>query len=497
MLRTDTGWAESSKTSTTLCSGKSGIRTSIARAKFSLVSRFIFSLLFVSIAESDPKVPIIKLWQKEHSSSAAASEINPHAEREKRAAIEFFQQAGSHDCQVSFYIGLARYRLAESDEAIRRFQSSTECDPLYLPARAALAEAYAQLGDMSRALTAFDAALQIDPNNTDALRGASRIHLDAQSNDKAVPLLEKLVSIESSDTSVKNHLGAAYAATGRFNEAEARFTSVLAVQPSDLSTMTGLANVMLKTSRNQDAVLLLQKAVNSSTPAYEPLFLLGSAYNSSGESEKAVTLLEKAVKLAPNDQEGWYQLATAYGKVGRLQERQSALTSFKLAKESSHRSKLVLKETAAAIENVGALVKQGDLRQAARILEASLERERTNSDLLFRTAGVYFDLPDYERARTLVNEAIRLAPSEWQYEYLRGLIEKGDRRFEQASSAFETALQLNPKAPDVHNQLGDLELRTGNAAGAVKHFKHAAELDPRDSSYRLDLEAALAQLPNR
>jgi len=414
-----------------------------------------------------------------------------------REAIDFFERAGSHDCQIGFYIGLARYRLGESDEAIRRFQSSIECDPGFVAARVAIAEAYAQRGDTARALAAFDAALQIDPKNVDALRAASRIHLDAQSNDKAISLLETLVSIETGDSGARNDLGAAYAATSRFVEAETQFKAVLSVEPSNVSAMTGLANVMLKSGRSEEAMVLLQKAVSSSTPAYEPLFLLGSTYNSSGQAEKAVHVLEKAVKLSPADPEAWYQLASAYGKLGRLQERREALASFKLARERAQQSKSVLRETASAVENAGNLVRQGNLREAARVLEAALEKDSSNSDLLFRTASVYFDLKGYGRARSLVTEAIRIAPSEWQYEYLRGLIEKDDRRFEQARNAFRTALRLNPKAPDVHNQLGDLELRTGNAGAAVKHFKQAAELAPGDSSYRLNLEAALAQLHDK
>lgn len=411
-----------------------------------------------------------------------------------RDAIQLFEQARSHDCRVSFYIGVARYRLGEGDEAIRSFQAAAECDPKFAPARVALAEAYAQRGDTARALTAFEAALEIDPKNADALRGASRIHLDAQSNDKVIAMLETLVSIEPRDIDAKSQLAAAYAATSRFAEAEVQFRSALETQPSHLSAMTGLANVLLKTGRSEEAVLLLQKAASASTSAYEPLFVLGSMYNSSGEPRKAAEALERAVKLAPNEPEVWYQLATAYGKLERVKDRQRALESFRLAKERSQESRLTRKETAAAIETAGSLVRQGDLRKAARVLEAALEKDGRNGDLLFRTAGLHFDLGAYERARKLVNEAIGVAPSEWRYEYLRGLVEKSDHRLNEAKKAMKAAMELNPKAPDVHNQMGDLELRAGNPGAAVEHFKRAAELDPDDSSYRLNLEAALRQV---
>ena len=412
---------------------------------------------------------------------------------EYRRAIELFEPARSRNCRVNFFIGLARYRLGEPDEAIRSFQTAAECDSKFAGARVALGEAYAERGDTARAQQAFEAALQIEPRNADALRGACRIHLNAQSNDKVIPLLKTLIAVTGDDADAMSQLGAAYAATSRFPEAETQFRAALKVNASHLSALTGLANVLLKNGRRDEAVPLLERVAGSATSAYEPLFLLGSEYNSSGDSEKAVAALEKAITLAPDEPEVWYQLATAYRKLERAADQQRALQKFKLLKERSQQAKLAKTETARLVKAAGSLVERGDLPGAAEVLESALRNDKENDDLLFRAASVYFDLKAYVRARGLVKEAIRFAPSEWRYEYLRGLIEKSANQPAEARKALDTAVKLNPKAADAYNQLGALALHQGDVRAAIGHFRRASELVPDDSSYRLNLEAALAQ----
>src|SRR5262245_62513769 len=60
-------------------------------------------------------------------------------------AARLFEQAhqASPNCEILFFLGLARYRLKQADPALIAFRSAVECNPKLLPAPLALAEAYA------------------------------------------------------------------------------------------------------------------------------------------------------------------------------------------------------------------------------------------------------------------------------------------------------------------------------------------------------------------
>jgi choline-sulfatase len=62
------------------------------------------------------------------------------------------------------------------------------------------------------------------------------------------------------------------------------------------------------------------------------------------------------------------------------------------------------------------------------------------------------------------------------------MIASDDNRTDQARQALEKVLQLDPKSPTALRQLGELELHTGNYAGAAEHLKQAREVRPEDAT---------------
>jgi tetratricopeptide (TPR) repeat protein len=409
-------------------------------------------------------------------------------------AIELFRRVSDKSCDVSFFIGLAEFRLGNAVPAIRLFEESSACDSKYLAPRLALAEAYMSRGDVRRAEAAFRDVLSIDASDPAALRGLAAIYFHSQANDKVIPLLEKLVAQLPRDADALAQLGAAYAATSQYVEAEKTFVAALAAQPKHASASVGLANVYLKTNRAERGLASLEALVEFAPNAYEPLFLLGSAYSAAGRAAEATEALERASNLAPDEAEIWYQLATLYRRQAKPDLQKKALANFQAAKRKAELSKHVSVETSRAIEEATRLVQAGNLRQAALALEQALKQDGNDADLLYRVASLKFDLKEYANARLLVEKATMLAPSEWRYEYLLGLIQKDERQLASARRAFEAVLRLNPHAADAHNQLGDLALRGGDAAAAVEHFKRAVRLSPDDVAYQLNLSAATAAI---
>jgi len=404
-------------------------------------------------------------------------------------AIRIWQSGNSKDCEVPFYIGLAQYRLKRISEALIQFRTAVSCAPNQLLPRIALAEALAASGDQNRAIAQYEEALKIDPKSIDALRAAAFLSVTNQLNDKAVGLLERLLEIAPTDTAARAQLGAVYAAIGRMEDAETALKTALQQDATNASALIGLANVYLKTGRPQPATELLEKAIVS-VQSFEPLFLLGSAYSNQGRYEDAVRAFQRAIQLDRNQAEVYYQMATALGKLNRSEERAQALEHFRQLREKKQKTDEDVRRAERLLEMAKPLVDQGELVQAVSLLQEAHSIQPDSGDILFRLAGLQYDLRRYVAARQSVTEAIRRTSDEWNYYLLLGLIEKDVSRLDESRVALERALQLNPNSADIRNHLGDVAMRQTRFREAAEHFQIALKFAPDDLAIQANLEAA-------
>lgn len=427
-------------------------------------------------------------WQQTLEQAKRAFDAGDYA-----AAAQLFEKAHAESprCDIPFYLGLARYRLKQTDAALIAFQVAVQCDPRLVPAHLALGEAHTDRGNDGEALSAYLKVLDLEPKNGSALRAAASLYLRNKVNDKAVPLLETLIALDARDPQARVDLAAAYAATGNREGAELQFQEALRLKPNDASALMGLANLSLKKGEETQAIALLQKAVRVAPKAYEPRFLLGSAYNRLGRYQEALTELQTALRLGgDSSSEVYYHLARAYGGLGRPEDRRKALARFAELTRKSKQDTEAQRTALRLVEQASALVNSGDLQAAAARMEEARELRPSDDRILFRLASVHYDLQRYDLARNYAQEAISLAPSEWLYHFLLGLVEKESRRWQEARSSLEIAVRLNPSAAEVHNALGEVALQQDDSQRAIASFKRAAELDPKQPAYRSNLEAA-------
>jgi len=148
-------------------------------------------------------------------------------------AARLFEEARQQDpaCEISFYLGITRYRLHQVDSALIAFQEAVKCNPKLTLAYIALGEGYAERGNDGEALAAYERALRLEPENAAALRGAAALYLRAKLNEKAVAALELLVKQEPADAQAHADLGAAYFGTSNLEGSEREFEAALKLNP--------------------------------------------------------------------------------------------------------------------------------------------------------------------------------------------------------------------------------------------------------------------------
>ena len=391
--------------------------------------------------------------------------------------VAFWQTAP--DCGKPVAAGLEAYGRKDYDQALILFRTAMQCDPKLVTAPLALANLYAERGNDGEALGTLLQVLQIEPNNVLALRAASYLYLKNGLHNKALPLLEALVIAVPDAPDGHADLAAVYAAGGKRAEAEKEFRRAIELQPNSFAAAAGLGNVLARAGDHEAAMPLLRKAVALQPGAYEGHFLLGSALNRLGRFEEASVELERASKLGgENEPQVFYQLARAWGGLGKAAERTAALARFSELTRREKESEEAARRGGALIDEARALLQAGDLESAAKRLELARELKPGDATLLFRLAGLNFDLERYGVAREYAQAAISISPATWLYHYLLGLVDQKERRWADAKTSLEVAAKLGPSETVVFNALGEVLVELGDRAAAALAFERAGKIAP-------------------
>jgi superkiller protein 3 len=405
--------------------------------------------------------------------------------------LSFALTQAAPDCGKLFATGLQEYQRKDLNQALIAFRAAAQCDPKLVQAYLAIANIYAERGNGGEALAALLQALQIEPKNVLALRAASNIYLHNSLHLKALPLLETLVTATPEAADAHADLAAVYAASGNRKGAEAEFRRALELQADYFPALAGLGNLLARAGDDAAAMPLLRKAVQLRPRAYEGHFLLGSALNRLGQFEEARTELELASKLGgENEPQVFYQLARTWGGLGKAAERRAALAKFSELTKKEKDDIESQRKAAAWIDEARGLLQAGDLESAAARLELAREVKPGDATLLFRLAGLNFDLQRYDAAREYVQAAISISPATWLYHYLLGLVERSANRLADARASLEVAAKLQSTEAPVFNALGEVLMQQGERQAAIAAFEKAVQLAPNDPTFRQNLESA-------
>ena len=395
------------------------------------------------------------------------------------------------DCGKAMAAGVEEYRRKDLGQALVAFRAAVQCDPKLVAAHLAMADIYAERGNEGEGLEALLRVLQIEPKNALALRAAATLYLKIGLHIKALPLLETLVRVAPKASDAHADLAAVYAAGGNREGAVQEFRRALELQADFFPALAGLGNLLARAGEQEAAMPLLRKAVQVQPRAYEGHFLLGSALNRVGQFEQARTELEQASNLGgENEPQVFYQLARAWGGLGKPEERKAALTIFSRLTKKEKDSTELQRQAAEWIDEARVLLQSGDLDNAAKRLESAREARPGDATLLFRLAGLNFDLRRFDLAREYVQAAISINPATWLYHYLLGLVERSANRLADAKTSLEMAAKLAPTEAPVFNALGEVLLEQGGREAAIVAFEEALKLAPGNDTFRQNLDFA-------
>lgn len=280
---------------------------------------------------------------------------------------------------------------------------------------------YEQTGDDE----ALEQTLQvlIDRHRTDRIyrKRLAELYLEQNRFEEAIPLFESLLQDTPNNPQLLSRLEMLYDETGQTQEAEAlwdQFTEKAAGPSQLVARARSLLDDARQSEKSLDSTAvrpaqrLLRKALAQDSTHVGALDLLGTTHYQTGAYAAAARALARALDQNPRNPERWRRAATAHLRAGHPQ-RAAAVAEEGL---------LLFPGRADLLQPLGfARLRLGDV-------DAALDRFQEALDQLDETA------PRKERA---ISHA--------------GLALAQDRRgnVERAASTFETAMDLDSKAPQV------------------------------------------------
>jgi eukaryotic-like serine/threonine-protein kinase len=279
-------------------------------------------------------------------------------------------------------------------------------------------------GRYEEAIQNLQRALVLDPINADAYRELAKTYQQMGRLKDAESTYMNAIAVRPGYWGTHNELGGFYYRLGRYAEAEKQFRTVVELTPDNARGYSNLGVIAHYQNRDEEAAKMLEKsvAIKPSSVAYSNL---GLVYYTLTQYSEAARYYELAIQMNGHDSLWWHNLAAAYQWGNEPQKARAAF-----------------QRTAALAE----------------------EQRRVNprdARVLIFLADAYSNLDQAQRAREVLQQAVKLAP-------------------DAVADMFQVSV--------VYEQLHDRELALQWIAKAVKggYSRDLIEREPTLAQLRLD-----------
>lgn len=219
---------------------------------------------------------------------------------------------------------------------------------------------------------------------------------------------------------------------------------------------------------------------------------LGEIYSDSGRVQDAIREHKQALQIAPGNAEAYRMLGLDYSAAGRYSEAEAAYLEAVKLRPTNWNGFMLL----------GIFYYQrGRYAEAKTAYEKALALTPDSALVTRNLAGVHMRLGQYAEASRLIQQTLEKAPSARGYNTL-GIAYYYERRFQEASSALESALDIDSSIYTIWGNLGTVyRWMPGSSAKAKAAFGRAIELGgkamritPSDNSIHANLAEYYAKL---
>ena len=266
--------------------------------------------------------------------------------------------------------------------------------------------------------------------------------------DRAIASADAARSLDPALPEVDVTVGETLLVAGRAKEAAEAFRNALAANADDFQALLGLGRASSSVHDDAAAQASYRRAIELQPSSFAAYNQFGAFFADRGRWSEAAEMFRKATSLSPDSYRAWSNL----GGVLTMECDYSAALS-------AYRKALALKpDNPVAASNLGITqLWMGRYADAVASLELSARYAPNNYQVQANLGDVYRALRGndrqaigaYEKSIALAREQLRLNPSDATAHSSLATVLAKTRRFAEAASEMERALNLNPNDPNI------------------------------------------------
>lgn len=258
-----------------------------------------------------------------------------------------------------------------------------------------------------------------------------------------------------------------------WSKAITAYQKAISLDPSNAEYHSKLAHFYLRKSKLRRSINNKSKIKNQKSKMH---FL-----NLAKQSYK------KAIKLCPKNGNYWLGLGMVYEQLEKFKAESSKVkgsvqppNTYNLTPTTSHRQQSTVNS-----------------QQSTYLLATNCFEKATNLDpnnAFYRTILGSFYIKNSREKEGLkeYEKAIASLPKINLYEFLKGNDVK-DEYLDVAIKGLKKAIELYPRNANIHHQLGDIYIKKGMHAEAIKQYQHALKLNPGHKGFKRTLNSLKKQ----
>lgn len=394
----------------------------------------------------------------------------------------------ANEASFQYLYGKLLRDLGHRDQALDKLKSAVRLNPKAAEPYLLMGKIFLEDGDLESSELSFVQALAHGPRSPEASLGLGSIALSRGEFDSAEDHLLDALDLNEDLDEARLMLGWTYFKDGRTEQAEVEFLQVAYGRKSEfhVSAKFSLAQLYLERG-NPDMVLeVLSRADSSLFDVPEANCVKGDALYLVGRNHEALQSWSKAFEMGMVESpELSLRRAVALSRVGQLDAAEALLEELELRNGAD----TALLELKASLR-----MANDDWDGAHRILARAQESDPNSAMIAFQLGWTAENLGLIELSEKNYNKAVRLDPTLHEAYSGLGWLYYQREQYSEALVLFEEALALQPRNPEMLEQVAWVQLLLHEDLSALANLDLAVRLEPDAPLLRAYRACALIRL---
>lgn len=411
-----------------------------------------------------------------------------NAKRKDSVVNEFNSMLAQAKEKPSLVLELSKWMLGagylnEASSGLEQVVGTEKNSKTGLAAKTILAEIALNKKEYDKAEESINNILQADSDFVDASLLKARLFLIRNEADKAIDLLNKVVWSKNDSDNAYMLLGQAYAVKKDLKQADKYFKQALEANPANLQAFMPVYSSYLKANQKEMARQYLDKALKAKPNQILLLSTKADLDISEKKWDDAQDVVQKLALFSKNKSVPLYLQANIYQGTQKYDQAIKLYEKI-LEDHPDHLNSLIN-----LVRSYEAL-KQRD--KAVAFLESHQSKHKDNLAIVGVLGDVYAANQDYEKAKLLLTNQIKLSPDKSVPLYLA--LAKIEARLKKSAEAardvYLKGLQANPDDLQLSLALAGIYEQTGNRKDARKVYEDIVAKHP-DANLAINNLAAI------